>query len=650
MRTDNSPHHFRTRLTAVLPFLVTFLSLSWAAVAAEPVERWYLLSLAGQPVGSVQESISAAAGAGGAIITETRLQLVLNRLGKRVEMASTSTSRESGDGRLAAAGLDLKMSDQTTSVAAEIADGAVRIRSQAGGQSFERTVPVTGELLGPDAIRKLTLARLLKAGDTVQVQTFSPELGAVTTVVRTAIGNETLRSGGRQVPALKLEETYSGLPSKRTLWLDSEGRTLASEDPWPFGVMRAVLTDAATARRAAETGGELPAEAYSGTIARTQVRLPDSRRLEWLKLRIDHRDPSLGWPELDRPGQKVVEKTETSLVLEVTRPQPPAGEHAFPVVPTEATREYLEQYLEPNAYVQSNEPALRAKALEIVGSEKDLLTAALKLKRWVAETMNFDLGIAMAPSVEIFKNHRGTCVGYATLLTAMTRAVGIPSRLVTGYAYADGMFGGHAWTEVLVGDTWVPIDAALVGPGVADAARIALVASSLRDGAGPLNSGPALQMYGHIGIRVLGYAAEGGQRREVAADAGSYTVAGDVYRNPELGIELAKPAGARFVDLDSVWPETTLVGIAGDGAKASLESRVRFPWEADEPAAWKRLETVVPGGRRSRVQVAGRTAYLVEGDGKAAVALPGHEEVWLLEADGSGASALVRQLAAGLRM
>lgn len=646
MRADKFPLPSRRRLTAVVLFVAVVQSLPFVAApvaAGEAAERWYLLSLAGQPVGSVQESVAAS---GDAIVTETHLKLVLNRLGQRVELASASTSRESGAGRLASAGLDLKMSDQTTSLTGEIADGAVRVRSQAGGQSFERSLPFQGELLGPEGIRKLTLARLLKAGDTFQAQTFSPELGAVTTVVRTVLGRETLTRGGRQVPALKLEETYSGLPSKRTLWLDAEGRNLASEDPGPFGVMRAVLADRATASRAAETGGELPAEVYSGTIARTQVRLPGSRRLEWLKLRIDHRDPGLGWPDLDRPGQRVTEKTETSLVLEVSRPQPPAGSHPFPVAPTEATREYLE----PNAYVQSNEPALRAKALEIVGDEKDLLTAALKLKRWVAETMNFDLGIAMAPSVEIFKNHRGTCVGYATLLTTLARAVGIPSRLALGYAYADGMFGGHAWTEVLVGETWVPVDAALVGPGVADAARFALLASSLRDGAGPFNSGPALQMFGHIGLHVLGYAVEGGPRQAVAGDATAYTVTGDVYRNPELGIELAKPAGLRFVDLDGVWPESTLVGVAGDGAKASLESRVRFPWEADEPAAWKRLETVVPGGRRSVLQVAGHTAYLAEGDGKAAVAIPGQEEIWLLSAEGSGAPALVRQLAAGLRM
>ncbi|MFY9824915.1 MAG: transglutaminase domain-containing protein, partial [Thermoanaerobaculia bacterium] len=518
-----------TRPIAVLLTLAALLSSpSWAAA---PSERWYLLSLAGQPVGSVQESLT---GAEASLVTESRLQLTLNRLGKRVEIASASTSRESGDGRLVATGLDLKMSDQTTSVTAEIADGAVRVRSRAGGQSFERTLSLTGELLGPEGIRQRTLARLLKAGDTFQVQTFSPELGTVATVVRTVLGHETLTIAGRQVPALKLEETYSGLPSKRTLWLDAEGRMLASEDPGPFGVLRSVLADEATARHAGEAGGELPAEAYTGTIARTQVRLPSSRRLEWLKLRIDHRDPSLGWPDLDRPGQKVTEKTESSLVVEISRPQPPTGPHAFPVAPTEALREYLE----PNAYVQSNEAALRAKALAIVGGEKDLLSAALKLKRWVAETMQFDLGIAMAPSVEIFKNHRGTCVGYATLLTTLARAVGIPSRMALGYAYADGMFGGHAWTEVLVGETWVPLDAALVGPGVADAARFAILESSLRDGVGPLNSGPALQMYGHIGVRVLGYAAEGGPRHAVASDASAYTVAGDVYRNPELGIAL----------------------------------------------------------------------------------------------------------------
>ncbi len=186
MRADTFIHPIRRPLTAFLLF-VAVLSLPFAAAAAEPGERWYLLSLAGQAVGSVQESTSETADAGGAVLTETHLQLVLNRLGQRVEIASAGTSRESGDGRLTSAGMDLKMSAQATSVTAQIEDGAVRIRSQAGGQSFERTVPSKGELVGPEGIRKLTLAKLHEAGDTFQMQTFSAELGAVTTVVRTVL-------------------------------------------------------------------------------------------------------------------------------------------------------------------------------------------------------------------------------------------------------------------------------------------------------------------------------------------------------------------------------------------------------------------------------------------------------------------------------
>ncbi len=294
--------------------------------------------------------------------------------------------------------------------------------------------------------------------------------------------------------------------------------------------------------------------------------------------------------------------------------------------------------------------SLRAEALKIIGEEKDLFRAALALERSVAESMRMDLGIAAAPSVEIFKNRRGTCVAYATLLTTLARAAGIPARMVMGYVYVDGMFGGHAWTEVLAGDQWLPIDAAIVAPGTADAARFAFATSSLREGLSFMN-GPGLQLFGQIDVRVLGYAREGGERVAVTEDAQPYTVAGDLYRNTGLGIELRKPAGFRFVDLDGVWPESTLVGMAGDnGDKVSLRSRRRWPWEDAEAAAWKSLEDLIPGGRRGRLKVAGRDAWLVEADGRAAVAIPGSEAVWTLAAEGPRAADLVRQTAAGLRM
>lgn len=628
----------RRCLTALLLALV----LSLPATAAS--ERWYVVSLAGQPVGSIQESVSEE---GGGPRTQTQMRMVLNRLGSKVEMETSSDVQESVEGRFRRAGTDLRMSAQSTSTLAEAEEGVVRIRSQAGGQSFDRTAAFSGELLGPEGIRRLTQARLVKPDDSFETQIFSPELAAVATVARKAVGTETISSEGRDVQALRVEEQVSGYPGKRVLWLDTEGRLLASEETGPFGALRTFRADALTAQRIGQEGGELPGEVYTNTIVRTQVRLPEARRTEWLKLRLLHRNPDLGWPDFDRPGQTVVEKTDRSLVLEVSRPRPIYG-LTFPVTIAGANRASLAEYLEPNAYVQSSDPELRAKALEIVGDEKDLFRAALKLERWVAESMNMDLGIAVAPSVEILKNRRGTCVAYSTLLATLVRAVGIPSRMVLGYVYVDGMFGGHAWVEILAGEQWLPLDAAIVAAGTADAARFAFVTSSLKEGPALLSTGPSLQLFGQIDARVLGYALEGGERVAVAEDAKPYTVTGDVYRNTGLGIELRKPEGFRFVDLDGVWPEDTLVGMAGaHGEKVLLESHRRLPWEDAEAAAWRRLE---PQGDRGRIEVAGRPGYLVESEGHAAVAIPGSEGVWVLRAEGPDAAGLVRRVAAGLRM
>jgi hypothetical protein len=629
---------FRRRLVAILLVLFAF-----SATVAEAAEQWYVISIAGQPVGSVHETTSETS-AGARV--ESRLQIVLNRLGTRVEMASASSTEESTEGRLRKAGVELKMSSQVTSTTAEVGEGVVRIRSGAGGQSFDRTAEFSGELTGPEGLRRLTAKHLAKPGDVVEVQTFSPELVAIATVKRTAVKTETITSEGREVPALRVEEQISGYPSKRTLWLDAEGRLIASEETGPFGMMRAFRADAATARKTVEAGGDLPAEAYTATIVRTQIRLPEPRRVEWLRLRLLHRNPDLGWPDFERPGQKVVEKAPRELILEISRPRPVHG-LGFPVPVTDANREFLE----PNAYIQSTDPELRAEVQRLVGGEKDLFRAALALERAVAESMQMDLGIAAAPSVEIFKNRRGTCVAYATLLTTMARAAGIPARLVMGYVYVDGMFGGHAWTEVLAGDQWLPLDAAVVAAGTADAARFAFVTSSLREGPGFMNGGGALQLFGQIETRVMGYVLEGGEKVAVAEDAKPYTVAGDLYRNTGLGIELRKPAGFRFVDLDLVWPESTLVGLEGkNGDKVSLQNRRRWPWEDDETAATKSVETWISEGRRGRLEVAGHDAWIVEGDGRAAVAIPAADSVWVLRAEGPKAAALVRQAAAGLRL
>ena len=61
------------------------------------------------------------------------------------------------------------------------------------------------------------------------------------------------------------------------------------------------------------------------------------------------------------------------------------------------------------------------------------------------------------PSIDsTYKSKSGICYDFASLTAAMLRSVGIPTKLVMGYA--DGVTGYHSWNEVYMGGKWVTID------------------------------------------------------------------------------------------------------------------------------------------------------------------------------------------------
>jgi hypothetical protein len=138
--------------------------------------------------------------------------------------------------------------------------------------------------------------------------------------------------------------------------------------------------------------------------------------------------------------------------------------------------------------------------------------------------MKFDAGIAVAPASEVVRDRRGTCFGYAMLLGSLARAAGIPSRVRMGFAYAHGVWGGHAWVDVLVGEEWIAMDAALESPGAADAARFSFFTSALEEGA-LAGVGALARLYGNVEIQILEYTLHG-QRVSVGEAGHGPTIRG----------------------------------------------------------------------------------------------------------------------------
>ena len=146
----------------------------------------------------------------------------------------------------------------------------------------------------------------------------------------------------------------------------------------------------------------------------------------------------------------------------------------------------FQRYLEFSGLIDIDEN-IRTKASQLAQGEDDVFIIATKIAKWIIEDVNYDLSTVTEnpnqKSSEVFSSKAGVCKEITNLYTSMMRSLGIPTRVVSGYAYTNSPevvnfvgsnWGGHAWAEVLIGDNWVPFDLTYNQYGFADATHIIL--------------------------------------------------------------------------------------------------------------------------------------------------------------------------------
>ncbi|HEX2695477.1 MAG TPA: transglutaminase-like domain-containing protein [Acidobacteriota bacterium] len=617
--------------------LALFLPLSAGAGEPGARDRWFIISLGGAKVGYYHQLTRADGDDPALVRTTDEMTIVLNRLGSKVTMSSTSDSRESGKGELQSLVSELSFSSQTVRTEAAIARGEVVVTTSSGGSPFVKRLPFSGVLLGPEGIRALSRGGLAKEKDTISFQSYSTEVNRVMSGTRTVVGRETLEAAGKRMPVLKVVERYAEYPVESTVWLDAEGDQVRSSAVSPFGEMSFVLASREEALDLAGAG-RIPEEQYARTLVRSNVRLPQARLIESLTLAI-RRTTGAGqvWPSFAGSGQTVLEEIPGRIVLRIDRPDRRGR----------GTANADAADLSANVYLDTSDALVQKTVREIVGSEKDPFRRADLLKNGTAARMTFDLGLAFAPSSEVIRNLRGTCAEYAILLATLARASGIPSRYLMGLVYLNGIWGGHAWTEMLIDGTWVQMDAAVNGPGAADAARFYFAESSLDAGPGD-SLAAAQQFFGSIAIDVLEYRLNG---KTVRLELGAplYTADGDRYMNPGLGLSVRAPGGFSFSDMDKVWPDKTVVVMRSpDGRSARI---LQEAWPPDkDPKAWAAtlLDSYVKGGKETAAGVRGYDASSSDAANRSAAVFRNGVDIWVVLAEGRNAAALLDEVLASL--
>ncbi|GAB4463006.1 MAG: hypothetical protein OHK0029_30940 [Armatimonadaceae bacterium] len=329
------------------------------------------------------------------------------------------------------------------------------------------------------------LSKMPPVGSRFQGKVFVPEPAVLKLVDSEVIveSKEPINIGGQVVTAYKVQDKNPLAPS--VVWMTETGELLRTDS---ILGMRMVKEPKEIALAPADKAADLMALVG---IRPTGEKMENPRKTTFVRYEIAPVSRALPPDDTIQqtrviPGSKG-EKGETVEVTVSTRPLPESSDgQLFPVAMDAPER--LRPFLQTTLYVQADKAAFQKLAKEIVGGEKDPAKVARKISDYVYNLMRPDPSISNLRTAEdILQTPRGVCRDYTLLYTTIARAAGLPTKQCIGIAYANGMFLGHAWPEVWVGedkttgkDLWVALEPTWGAP-FADGTHIKLAEGELSD-------------------------------------------------------------------------------------------------------------------------------------------------------------------------
>jgi transglutaminase-like putative cysteine protease len=157
----------------------------------------------------------------------------------------------------------------------------------------------------------------------------------------------------------------------------------------------------------------------------------------------------------------------------------------------------LEEYMQPNALIQSDDKRIIEQTKKILAGEQNARAAAKKLNDWVYNALAKKPVVSIPSALEVLNRREGDCNEHTALYTALARAAGIPTRMIAGIVFMENGFYYHAWPEVWVGD-WMAVDPTF-NQFPADATHIRFASGNLD------RQSDILKLVGKLNVEVLEY-------------------------------------------------------------------------------------------------------------------------------------------------
>lgn len=350
-------------------------------------------------------------------------------------------------------------------------------------QSTVQSLPLLpGDWLTPVAARRFVTQQLKDGAKEFSYSTIDAPNGPnLLRVSAEVVGHEIVEALGKTAPAVVLKTEQSAMPGVVTTeYVTEDALPIVTELSVGPLEMKVVLSEREVALASVE-----PAEIMVSTLIKPNRSITDPRQVRSATYLL-----SVMEGELPDVPETAVQRVE--------RLSPRAARVTVDLSDETTVDKSLlrdPRFREGSAMIDWRDKAVAQLAEQATNGNFQMPRPLMaeRMRRFVHDYIakkNLDIGLASAS--ETARTGEGDCTEHATLLAAMLRVMGIPSRVVGGLIYAEEfagrsrIFGYHMWTQALLENPrgeyrWVDFDATLAGPRPFDATHIALSLSTMGD-------------------------------------------------------------------------------------------------------------------------------------------------------------------------
>lgn len=280
-----------------------------------------------------------------------------------------------------------------------------------------------------------------KTGQSRAFYVLDPMTTALVKNTVTVLGKQQLDWKGQKIEVTAVEMAEPRATT--TAYFSSKGDLVKVAGP--MGIEMIPMPEAEA--KAEGTGSAVPDIAEETAIVPDKPFNPLS--LKSLKLKVVGRDLK----SVPSDHRQTVAKSGEAWVITVTSETP----NAKATIAGSAAQKPA--WLASGQNIPADDESIVKLAKSIVGTEKLVIPAAERVRKYVLKIMRPNAGIGVLRDArEVLKSKEGVCRDYAVLTASLLRAAKIPARLASGLVYQSGQYYYHAWAEVWDGKNWIGVD------------------------------------------------------------------------------------------------------------------------------------------------------------------------------------------------